>query len=180
MKATGIVRRIDDLGRVVIPKEIRRTMRIREGDPLEIYTSNEGEVIFKKYSPITEISSYSSMYAEVLCKNSGLPCIVCDKDHVVSVSGIPKKEILERRISPLLEDSMEQRKNIVYSDEKKGQVKPVEGIDRYAVASSLITVAGDVCGCIVLLSSDSESKASEIQVKLVDIAASLLAKQLEE
>lgn len=180
MKATGIVRRIDDLGRVVIPKEIRRTMRIREGDPLEIYTSNDGEVIFKKYSPITEISSYSSMYAEVLHKNSGLPCIVCDKDHVVSVSGIPKKEILERRISPLLEDSMEQRKTIVYNDSKKAQVKPVEGVDRYAVASSLITVAGDICGCIVLLSGDAESKATDIQIKLVEVAASLLAKQLEE
>ena len=86
MKATGIVRRIDDLGRVVIPKEIRRTMRIREGDPLEIYTSNDGEVVFKKYSPIGEISTFSSMYADVLYKTGGLPVIVCDKDHVLSLS----------------------------------------------------------------------------------------------
>ncbi len=180
MKATGIVRRIDDLGRVVIPKEIRRTMRIREGDPLEIYTSNDGEVIFKKYSPITEISSYSSMYAEVLSKNAGLPCIVCDKDHVVSVSGIPKKEILERRISHLLEEQMEQRKTIAHTDSSKTPLKPVEGVDRYAVASGLIVVAGDVVGAIILLSGDSESKATELQLKLIDIASSLLAKQLEE
>lgn len=180
MKATGIVRRIDDLGRVVIPKEIRRTMRIREGDPLEIYTSGEGEVIFKKYSPITEISSYSSMYADVLCKNGGLPCIVCDKDHVVSVSGIPKKEILERRISPLLEEVMEQRKTIAHIDSQKSKIRPVEGVDRFAVASGLITVAGDVCGSIIFLSGDSDSKATDLQIKLVDIAASLLAKQLEE
>ena len=73
MKATGIVRRIDDLGRVVIPKEIRRTMRIREGDPLEIFTNSEGEVIFKKYSPIGEISSIASQYAEVLSKIGGCP-----------------------------------------------------------------------------------------------------------
>lgn len=180
MKATGIVRRIDDLGRVVIPKEIRRTMRIREGDPLEIYTSNDGEVIFKKYSPIIEISSYSSMYAEVLHKSGGLPCIICDKDHVVSAAGIPKKEILERRISPLMEDLMEQRKNIAYIDAKNPLIKPVEGVDRYAVASGLIIVAGDICGAIVFLSGDSESKASDLQIKLAEIGASLLAKQLEE
>lgn len=71
MKATGIVRRIDDLGRVVIPKEIRRTMRIREGDPLEIYTDNDGEVIFKKYSPIGELSGFAGIYAEVLHKTGG-------------------------------------------------------------------------------------------------------------
>ncbi|MEG0692502.1 MAG: stage V sporulation T C-terminal domain-containing protein [Oscillospiraceae bacterium] len=180
MKATGIVRRIDDLGRVVIPKEIRRTMRIREGDPLEIYTSNDGEVIFKKYSPIGEISSFSSMYAEVLHKAGGLPVIVCDKDHVVSVAGVPKKEILERRISPLLEDTMTQRKNIAYTDGSKDHLRPVEGVDRYAVASSLVIVAGDVCGCIVFLSGDAESKATELQIKLLDVASNLLAKQLEE
>ena len=108
MKATGIVRRIDDLGRVVIPKEIRRTMRIREGDPLEIYTDNDGEVIFKKYSPIGELSAFATQYAEVLSKIGGYPVVVCDRDHVISVAGIPKKELLERRVSPALEEVMEQ------------------------------------------------------------------------
>ena len=180
MKATGIVRRIDDLGRVVIPKEIRRTMRIREGDPLEIYTSNDGEVVFKKYSPIGEISTFSSMYADVLYKTGGLPVIVCDKDHVLSVAGIPKKEILERRISPMLEDTMQSRRNLAYTDSTKEHIRPVEGIDRYAVASGLILVAGDVVGCIVLLSGDDDTKASDLQIKLVTVAANLLAKQLEE
>ena len=91
MKATGIVRRIDDLGRVVIPKEIRRTMRIREGDPLEIYTDNDGEVIFKKYSPIGELGMFASQYAEVLYKTGGHPVVVCDRDHVIAVAGVPKK-----------------------------------------------------------------------------------------
>ncbi len=100
MKATGIVRRIDDLGRVVIPKEIRRTMRIREGDPLEIYTDNDGEVIFKKYSPIGELGSFATQYADVMYKTTGFPVVVCDRDHVISVSGVPKKELLERRVSP--------------------------------------------------------------------------------
>lgn len=95
MKATGIVRRIDDLGRVVIPKEIRRTMRIREGDPLEIFTASDGEVIFKKYSPIGELSEFADQYAEVLCRATDLPVIITDRDHVISVSGISKKNILK-------------------------------------------------------------------------------------
>ncbi len=99
MKATGIVRRIDDLGRVVIPKEIRRTMRIREGDPLEIFTDNDGEVIFKKYSPIGELSSFAGQYGEVLFKTGGYPVIICDRDHVISVAGVSKKELIERRVS---------------------------------------------------------------------------------
>mgnify|MGYP002561926338 FL=1 len=109
MKATGIVRRIDDLGRVVIPKEIRRTMRIREGDPLEIFTASDGEVIFKKYSPIGELSEFADQYAEVLCRATDLPVIITDRDHVISVSGISKKEYLERRISSELETLMESR-----------------------------------------------------------------------
>lgn len=94
MKATGIVRRIDDLGRVVIPKEIRRTLRIREGDPLEIYTATDGEVIFKKYSPVGELSAFASQYAEVLSRVSGLPVIICDKDHVIAASGVSKENYL--------------------------------------------------------------------------------------
>ena len=94
MKATGIVRRIDDLGRVVIPKEIRRTMRIREGDPLEIFVSNEGEVIFKKYSPISELGSIAAQYCEVLFRTAGYPVLITDRDHVVAVSGISRREVL--------------------------------------------------------------------------------------
>ena len=84
MKATGIVRRIDDLGRVVVPKEIRRTLRIREGDPLEIFTDREGEIILKKYSPIGELSAFAKQYAESL--SQVLECLVgiCDMDQVVA------------------------------------------------------------------------------------------------
>lgn len=180
MKATGIVRRIDDLGRVVIPKEIRRTYRIREGDALEIFTSNDGEVIFKKYSPVGEISSFSSVYAETLSKTGGLPVIICDKDHVVSVAGMPKKEILERRVSPMLEDAMANRRTLSYTDSSKEHIRPVEGVDRYAVTSGNIVVNGDVCGAIIFLSGDEETKATELQIKLVELGAALLARQLEE
>ena len=109
MKATGIVRRIDDMGRVVVPKEIRRTMRIREGDPLEIYTDREGEVIFKKYSPIGELNSFAAQYADTLYKTAEMPVAICDKDSIIACAGVPKREFLERRISSKVEEVMESR-----------------------------------------------------------------------
>ena len=99
MKATGIVRRIDDLGRVVIPKEIRRTLRIREGDPLEIFTATDGEVVFKKYSPVGELGNFATQYADVLMRVSQMPTVITDRDHVIAVSGASKREYLERRVT---------------------------------------------------------------------------------
>ena len=109
MKATGIVRRIDDLGRVVIPKEIRRTMRIREGDPLEIYTEKDGEVIFKKYSPIGELGDFAANYVETLAKASGHGACITDRDNVIAVSGLPKKELIEKPVSSELENVMNEK-----------------------------------------------------------------------
>ena len=117
MKATGIVRRIDDLGRVVIPKEIRRTMRIREGDPLEIYTDREGEVIFKKYSPIGELMDFAAEYAETLYKTCGIPVAVCDRDCVIACAGIPKKEYIEKKLSAEAEGIIEGRTLYVYNQQ---------------------------------------------------------------
>ena len=115
MKATGIVRRIDDLGRVVIPKEIRRTLRIREGDPLEIFTDRDGGVILKKYSPIGELTDFSKEYAEALQQSTGHIILISDNDAFISVSGTSKKEFLERKISDELEDIMDKRKSVVLS-----------------------------------------------------------------
>ena len=109
MKATGIVRRIDDLGRVVIPKEIRRTMRIREGDPLEIYTDREGEVIFKKYSPIGELSLFASQYAETLHRVGDLAIVICDRDSVVACAGVSRRDYAEKQLSPEFEALAEKR-----------------------------------------------------------------------
>ena len=109
MKATGIVRRIDDLGRVVIPKEIRRTMRIREGDPLEIYTEKDGEVIFKKYSPMGELANFASQICESMYKTTGEIIAICDRDSVIAVAGGARRELLEKRISQNLERIMENR-----------------------------------------------------------------------
>jgi AbrB family transcriptional regulator (stage V sporulation protein T) len=176
MKATGIVRRIDDLGRVVIPKEIRRTMRIREGDPLEIYTSGEGEVVFKKYSPMGEMNQMADEYAQVLHKIGGLPVVICDKDRVVAVAGIPKKEMVERRVSPMLEHMMQNRKIIQDSDVK---IKPVEGVDRYALVSYPIISSSDVCGAVMYVASEKETESNITQNKLIESAALLIGKQLE-
>lgn len=180
MKATGIVRRIDDLGRVVIPKEIRRTMRIREGDPLEIYTSNEGEVVFKKYSPVGEISLFSYQYAQVLNKFGGLPVIVSDRDHVIAVSGLPKKDLLDRRVSSELEEAMYKRKTISVQHADDTKIRPVDGIERFVLVGAPILAAGDICGSVMFVSSDHDNKADEMQIRLIEVAANFLGKQLEE
>ena len=180
MKATGIVRRIDDLGRVVIPKEIRRTMRIREGDPLEIFTDNDGEVIFKKYSPIGELGTFASQYAEVLYKSGGLPVVVCDRDHVISVAGLPKKELLERRVSAALEELMESRRVYAKGSSDEKALQPVEGIDRHALAAAPIVASGDVCGAIMFMLGDEAVNAGDSEVKLITVAAGFLGKQMEE
>lgn len=179
MKATGIVRRIDDLGRVVIPKEIRRTMRIREGDPLEIYTDNYGEVIFKKYSPIGELSAFAGQYAEVLTKTGGFPVVICDRDHVIAVAGMPRRELLERRVSPSLEEYMENRRTYVQGRED-GRLLPVEGVDHTALVQCPILAAGDVCGSVMFMEDDSRRMVGEAEVKLVQAAAAFLGRQMEE
>lgn len=178
MKATGIVRRIDDLGRVVIPKEIRRTMRIREGDPLEIYTDNDGEVIFKKYSPVGELSHFSTQYAEVLSKTSGYPVLVADRDRIVASSGIPRKEVVERRISEDLETILEQRKP--YVADGGNTITAAEGVDKPIAVAVPILAAGDLAGAVILLETDSGDKPGDTEVKLTQAAASFLAKQMEE
>jgi len=177
MKATGIVRRIDDLGRVVIPKEIRRTMRIREGDPLEIFTNSGGEVIFKKYSPIGELASFASQYAEALAQGTKLPVIICDRDHCVAAAGISKKEVLERRISPTLEDIMEQRKCMNF--ENDGSHIALEGVKREICVGAPIVNSGDVCGAVVLISDEKGTSANETDIKLTCVAADFLGRQMD-
>jgi AbrB family transcriptional regulator (stage V sporulation protein T) len=180
MKATGIVRRIDDLGRVVIPKEIRRTMRIREGDPLEIFTENDGEVIFKKYSPIGEISSQAVQFAESVGKHSKLPIVICDRDHCIAASGISRKEVIERRITQNGEDLLEDRQSYIAQrgDEKK--IYPLEGVDRAAAAFIPILSSGDITGAVIVLEDESGNIGDESDVKLGQVAAAFLGKQMEE
>ena len=179
MKATGIVRRIDDLGRVVIPKEIRRTMRIREGDPLEIFTDNNGEVVFKKYSPVGELSAFASQYADVMSRACGVPVIICDRDHVIAAAGLPKKELQEHRLSPALEELMESRQT--YTASAAGTcITPVEGSDRCISVCSPILSSGDMIGAVCLLQNEEGSTPSDGDVRLTQVAASFLGKQMEE
>ena len=178
MKATGIVRRIDDLGRVVIPKEIRRSMRIREGDPLEIYTDAGGEVIFKKYSPIGELSTFASQYAEALLRGTQLAVIICDRDHCVAAAGISKKEVLERRNSAALEEIMQSRR--LYTARAEEQIEALDGIDREICVASPIISAGDVTGAVVMLSNEASHTPTETDIKLIQVAAGFLGKQMEE
>lgn len=178
MKATGIVRRIDDLGRIVIPKEIRRSFRIKEGDPLEIFTDAEGEVIFKKYSPIGELSNFASQYAEVLHKNGGLPVAIMDNDHVIAASGISKREILERRVTKSLEELMDNRV-IHISTDVVPSMSAIEGFNRKANVVYPIIYGGDVSGAVALIEENDNTLPSETDVKLVQVAAAFLGKQME-
>lgn len=179
MKATGIVRRIDDLGRVVIPKEIRRTLRIREGDPLEIFVDRDGEVILKKYSPIGELSDFAQEYAEALYENIQQTVIVCDRDSVIAVAGGSKKEYMEKPISSMVETAMESRRP---QHEFNGGIAEIIKGNPEEYASYIvvpINAGGDPIGAVVILSKKDGNKLSELESKLASTAATFLGKQME-
>ncbi len=177
MKATGIVRRIDDLGRVVIPKEIRRTMRIREGDPLEIFTEKDGEVIFKKYSPIGELGDFATNYADTLAKTTGHGACITDRDNVIAVSGIPKKELMEKRVSSELDSLMNEKLTVTYESGKV--VSIADGNDKYNAGVVVPIISeGDTIGSVVFVIKDGE-KVSEVEDKLAETAADFLGKHME-
>lgn len=178
MKATGIVRRIDDLGRVVIPKEIRRTMRIREGDPLEIYTDREGGVIFKKYSPVGELSDFASQYAETLYKTSGFPVCITDKDSIIAIAGASKKELCDKPVSSEIEKIMEEKTNFVCSEGKKTPITDYNEKYTAGVISPIIS-EGDVLGNVVVMQGGDKEKITDVEIKLANAASLFLAKQME-
>ncbi|MCT4565962.1 MAG: stage V sporulation protein T [Maledivibacter sp.] len=182
MKATGIVRRIDDLGRVVIPKEIRRTLRIREGDPLEIFTDREGEVILKKYSPIGELNEFATEYAESLNESIDAIAIITDRDNVVTIAGGSKKEYLEKRISKDLEAVIEQRESMVLNESDKIIPITIEESDMGKYSSQIIfpiVAHGDPIGAVVLISRDTDRLMGELETKIAETAAGFLGKQME-
>ena len=179
MKATGIVRRIDDLGRVVIPKEIRRTLRIREGDPLEIYTEKDGEVIFKKYSPMGDLGDFAGQICESIGKNTGYIAAVCDRDAIIAVHGVQKRELLDKRCSQELEQLMELRRSYRYQDGDL-PVRPTDGAERYRVgAAAPIVAEGDLMGCVLLLTEGGAPALDEAEQKLVQTVAGFLGRQME-
>ena len=178
MKATGIVRRIDDLGRVVIPKEIRRTMRIREGDPLEIFTDREGELIFKKYSPIGELGEYAAQICDSMRKATDKIISVCDRDTVIAVAGGGKKELLDKPVSDELSEIMSERSIYRYAG---GSSLPVSSADdrfHIRVAAPVIS-EGDVLGCVLFVGEKDAPLPGEIEYKLAQVASGFLGRQMD-
>ncbi len=183
MKATGVVRRIDDLGRIVIPKEIRKTLHIKEGDPLEIFTDREGQVILKKYSPIGELSEFATGYAETLAKTTGHIACITDKDTIIAVAGGSKKEYLEQALSPEVESVMENKE--VYTSHENNEISlPITQNDskekrHNAQVIYPIISEGDAIGTVILLSKDQNTKMGETELKVAGSAAGFLGSQME-
>ena len=181
MKATGIVRRIDDLGRVVIPKEIRRTLRIRESDPLEIFTDREGEIILKKYSPIGEMTTFAKQYAESLSQVSGRIALIADRDQFIAVSG-GLKFLLGKSLSRDMEEKLSERQVVQAVKGEKEFVaistEVMEEIEQFV--SSPILTEGDVIGVVILASASQKEKMGEVEKKLVMSAAGFLGRQMEQ
>lgn len=181
MKATGIVRRIDDLGRVVVPKEIRRTLRIREGDPMEIFTNREGEIILKKYSPIGEIDNFAKQYAESLAQVSGYRVIISDRDQIIAVAGGAKKDLIGKSISSQLEKLINERDNLTTENGIAKSIPIVEGEEAPETGQVIypIICEGDIIGSVVILSKDEKQDVSITEQKLAGVAAAFLGRQME-
>ena len=177
MKATGIVRRIDDLGRVVIPKEIRRTLRIREGDPLEIFTDRDGGVIFRKYSQMGGISEFAAQICESMGRSTGLAAVITDRDSCIAVGGAPKRELADKRVSSAVELLMEQRRTY-----QAGSGEPLAlcaDSDKYLVCTAVpILAEGDVLGCVALAAA-GESRADPADLMLAQTIAMFLGRHME-
>ena len=183
MKATGVVRRIDDLGRVVIPKEIRKTLRIKEGDPLEIFTDKEGEVILKKYSPIGELSEFASSYAETIAKTTGHIACITDKDTVIAVSGGSKKDFLEKNLSRELEEVMENKEVFKSKENNEISIPVTQNEVRERIYNSQVIYPiisdGDVIGSVILMAKEPSKKMGEAEDKVAQSAAGFLGNHLE-
>ena len=180
MKATGIVRRIDDLGRVVIPKEIRRTMRIREGSPLEIYTDREGEVIFKKYSPVGEMAPFAYQYVDTLNKVCQMSVAITDRDTVIACAGVPKKEYADKKLTEEYETQIEGRGMYIHKNGAP-RIQICEGAGAYVRYAMPIISEGDIVGSIACISTEDggQTDPNSAEAKLIQTASSFLGRQFE-
>ena len=184
MRATGIVRRIDELGRVVIPKEIRRTLRIREGDPLEIFTDHDGEVVLKKYSPIGEIATIAKDYTDSLHRSLGHTACICDRDMVVSASGSPKRELWEKPISQELENAIQNRQTLHLNASQGAKMISItneDPADSYTAQIMVPILAdGEVIGALLLLSKESGANMDDTDLKVAETTAAIVGRQMEQ
>ena len=182
MKATGIVRRIDDLGRVVVPKEIRKTLHIREGDPLEIFTDREVEIILKKYSPIGELGSFARQYAEALAHSTGHVVSITDRDNHIAVAGNGKRELMNKPVSKALDEAIEKRKMVTAAGSERDYIPLTESESEhysYQVICPIIS-EGDAIGAVVIVSKDEKSPMGDVEKKLAAAAAGFLGRQIEQ
>ena len=180
MKATGIVRRIDELGRIVVPKEIRRTLRIREGDPLEIFTDKDGEIVLKKYSPIGELSIFAQEYVDASAQILGCPVCVTDRDQIIAVSGAAKKDLLGKPLHKELEEAINDREAIMAKKGEKKYIKITGDEDVYeGQIVQTIICEGDAIGAVIILNKDGRNPLTETERKAAVIAANFLGKQME-
>lgn len=181
MKATGIVRRIDDLGRIVIPKEIRRTLHIRESDPVEIFTDREGQVILKKYSPIGEMTTFAKQYAESLAKVSGHVALIADRDQFIAVAG-GGKSFAGKEVSSQLEDKMDQRESVFASKGDRNYITVCDEVQEEFQHQAIVPIIceGDVIGAVLLLETDQRNRMGEVEQKLLQSAAIFLGRQMEQ
>ena len=179
MKATGIVRRVDSLGRVVIPKEIRHTLRIKEGSPLEIYTEKDGGVTFRKYSPLGDLQDFAVQMCDSIRRNTGCIAAVSDRDSIIAQAGGQKRELMDKPNSPELEQLMEDRKLYRYSP-GADKLKPTDHSDRYHLGvAAPILCQGDLMGCVMLLLGDDRTPLQEADQNLAQTVAGFLGKQME-
>lgn len=181
MKATGIVRRIDDLGRIVIPKEIRRTMRIREGDPMEIFTSREGEILLKKYSPVGELGEFALTIAESMAQTLGELVCITDRDGVIAAAGSGKKEFEGKLLDTQLQTAIDNRCNQVIAD-KPGflKVTPEDAKEYEAQAVSTILSHGDCIGSVLILSKNKSRIQDDLLLQMAKTVAAFLGKHMEQ
>lgn len=184
MKATGIVRRIDELGRVVIPKEIRRTLRIREGEPLEIFTENGGEVVLKKYSPIGEISAVAQDYSDSLYRALGMITMICDRDQVVSCAGIARKEVADKPLSTEVERLLEDRRSALLNAAAGDRMMPICQDDQPGMYTAQLVVPvlsdGEIIGAIMLVSKDNGARMTDVERKVAETTAHIIGRQMEQ
>ena len=181
MKATGVVRRIDDLGRIVIPKEIRKTLRIKEGTPLEIFTEKDGDIILRKYSPIGELTNFSTEYVESLSDITNFIAIITDKDSVIAVSGCPKKDFLEHQISEELERIIDERKLFISSDSNPISITKNGDYNKEQNDQVIMPIISDseVIGAVILLAKDIDTKITDGEICIAKVAASFLGNQMQ-
>ena len=179
MKATGIVRRVDDLGRIVIPKEIRRTLRIREGDPLEIYTEKDGGVIFRKYSPMGDLQDFAAQICDAIGSNTGHIAAVSDRDSIIALNGAPKRELMDKPNSPELERLMEQRRSYRYQPGEM-KVPAARGLEKYHLGvAAPILCQGDLMGCVMLLMEEEDTPLAVEDQRLAQTVAGFLGRHME-